>query len=261
LAQIEARITAALANQRELLTAFANHGDPYSDFASVIYGIRVSKGDPATKRQRFVGKTCILGLGFGMSGDKLQQTLSGGKERVDIPLEEAKRIVHLYRNTYREIPRLWKRMDACAGYMIENRGSRPVAGMPLTVEHEKILLPNGMQLNYPSLHRSPSNDTVFRKFITGGAVADAKVWGGMLTENVVQALARIILSDTELRLARHGLEAALQVHDELIYVVPDRSVEGVKRAIEKVATAPVPFLPGLPIECEIGVGQSYGGAK
>jgi DNA polymerase I-like protein with 3'-5' exonuclease and polymerase domains len=78
---------------------------------------------------------------------------------------------------------------------------------------------------------------------------------------VVQALARIVISNAELELAKFGIFAALQVHDELVYVVPEKHVAIYTKAIEKALTARVPWMPNLPVACEIKAGESYGQCK
>jgi DNA polymerase len=87
------------------------------------------------------------------------------------------------------------------------------------------------------------------------------LWGGTLCENIVQALARIVLARAEIRLAKAGLTAVMQVHDELVFVVPEHTVPTVTDVIRRVLTAPVPWMPGLPLACTIEAGDSYGGAK
>ena len=87
------------------------------------------------------------------------------------------------------------------------------------------------------------------------------VWGGAITENIVQALAKIVIQMVELRLARKGLHSALQVHDELIYAVRDYHVDAVCNALGISMRAPVPFMVNLPVECEIAVGDNYAEAK
>jgi DNA polymerase I-like protein with 3'-5' exonuclease and polymerase domains len=91
--------------------------------------------------------------------------------------------------------------------------------------------------------------------------AGQNIWGGAFTENIAQALARIILTRAELTLARCGLPAALQVHDELVFKVPTAITKKVIGAIAKVMTRKVDFLPDLPIAVEIHDGPTYGDAK
>lgn len=258
LSQIEARITAVLAEQWDLVSQFLGGSTPYAAFASDIYQKPVSKHDPGTATEYFVGKTCILGLGFGMSADKLRLTLSGFG--VEISAEECERIVSLYRRKYSKIPKLWRRMDSVLETAVSIGELNAFPMGPITIKQRMLVLPNGMPLHYPKLRKTGSGFQ-FEAFVAPDHPYWKPIWGGGLTENVVQALARLIISRAEVRLARMGLRAVLQVHDELVYVVPEDKVAAVKTALDMALSDPVPWLPGLPIACEVGTGKSYGQAK
>jgi DNA polymerase len=126
---------------------------------------------------------------------------------------------------------------------------------PIKVLLGQILLPNGMFLTYPEL----TNAAGRYKYKFGNEWRD--IYGGKLTENVVQALARIVMTTAELRLARAGVKAALSVHDELVFVIKKDQVNRFVPALRKALTAKVPWMPELPVNCEIGVGDNYGDAK
>ncbi len=204
-----------------------------------------------------IASNCILGLGFGMSAPKLQLTLAG--YGVDLSIEECTRIVKLYRSKYSCIPALWRQMDII-NHTMTTIGTGQFSFGCLTVEKNRICLPNGMAINYPELRREADKSFSYLGW-QGKASFRKFLWGGATTENVVQALARIIIARAEVRLAKAGLKSVLQVHDELVYVVPDAAVERVKLAVNKVLTDPVPWMPRLPIACSVGTGKSYGQAK
>lgn len=262
LSQIEARIVAMLAYQWDLLAGFRANADVYSEFATLCYGYPVDKiNNPI---ERFVGKTCILGLGYGMGAAKLFFTLMSSAAKYGIPLactlEDCQRWVKIYREQYRAVPKLWRQMERLLKHMCEPRSN--VQWQMLLLNPGKCVLPNGMDLVYPGITLDNMNDVHYLSFVGKGKNhVRAKLWGGAFLENVCQALAQIIIKRAELRLAKHGLYAALQVHDELVYVVEDSKVDRVKRVLTKVLTDPVPWLPQLPLACEVGVGQSYGDAK
>lgn len=257
LSQIEARIVATLAGCYSLVRQFKNKEDTYGSFASRIYQRPINKkNDPV---ERFVGKTCILGLGYGMGWVKffLQMTLAKVK---GMSPEQAKRIVYLYRDTYKEIPQLWRMLEQYLGKCIDPKALFTFG--PLTFLHERIMLPNGMPLIYPGLKPELGGGAL--EFISKRSKEEGitnKLWGGAITENIVQALARIVISRAELRLARAGLRAALQVHDELVYCVPEKHAEKCKKAIKLALRMPVDFLPNLPVDCEVGVGKTYAECK
>lgn len=276
LSNIEARLVATLAGQHDLVRAFAEGRDIYSEFASRVYGYPVNKKDHPV--ERFVGKTCILGLGYGMGWRKF--LLKMRQEGINMSEAEAQRIVRLYRETYPKIPQLWRYFEQCAAQYVTVKGAMfpsPVAD--LIFAYERIILPNGMPIIYPSLTRTGDGLKFRSRYATqnltpedvrglagiapqpGDTAAGQNIWGGAFTENIAQALARIILTRAELSLAKAGLQAALQVHDELVYRVPTKIVPQVKQAIAKVMTREVDFLPDLPIAVEIHDGPSYGDAK
>lgn len=255
LSQIEARIVATLAGCYDLVRQFASKQDTYGIFATRIYGRPIDKKkDPI---ERFVGKTCILGLGYGMGPAKFLLQMLLAKVKGMTP-EQAKRIVYLYRETYKEIPLLWSSLEQYLSKCVDPQALFTFG--PLTLLHERIVLPNGMPLIYPGL-KGDGDQLQFTSKRAKDEGTTNKLWGGVITENVVQALARIVISRAELRLARAGLRAALQVHDELVYCVPEKHAEKVKRAIEIALRMPVDFLPRLPVDCEVGIGKTYAECK
>ena len=103
LSQIEARMVAALSGQDDLLQVFREGGDPYCYFASEVFGRKITKVDTL---ERFMGKTAILGLGYGMGVEKFQASVKRLGD-IDITLKEAKRIVYAYRDKFSKIPDAW----------------------------------------------------------------------------------------------------------------------------------------------------------
>lgn len=255
---IEARIVAVLAGQADLVEGFRDGRDIYSEFATKIYGYEVNKVD--NPKERFVGKTCILGLGYGMGHAKFH--LKVLQEGIAMDTREAARVVQLYRSTYHRIPLLWRWLESMAHTYMLKKGAMYPHG-PFIFCNERIILPNGMPLIYPGLRWSGGGFTFDSRFVTSqdGEPVGRKIWGGMYLENVSQALARIIASRAELKLAHMNLPTALQVHDELVWVVPTAVVDKVKTAVALVMTQPVDFLPALPVAVEVKHGPTYGDAK
>lgn len=211
---------------------------------------------------------CILGLGYGMGWRKFY--LKMAQEGILMTEQEAKRIVYLYRATYPCIPQLWRDMDYAAQTFLTDRTAMyPWRG--LIFAHERIILPNGMPIVYPGIVKTPHGIGFRGRFakaaslgpqLAGEEYADlTNVWGGAFTENVAQALARIILTRAELKLAQMGIVAALQVHDELVFHVPTVLVDRVKKVIAEVMCEEVPWMPDLPVAVEVHHGATYGDAK
>jgi DNA polymerase len=269
LSNIEARIVATLSGQTDLVEGFRRGEDIYARFAAQIYGTPVHKD--THPGERFIGKTCILGLGFGMGWKKFHLKMI--QEGIIMSPEEAKRIVYLYRNTYAKIPGLWRDFDyAARKFMTDRQAMYPWRG--LIFAHERIILPNGMPILYPGIRFTNSGGIGFRSRFAKESMADTaadgisapaahlnNVWGGAFTENVAQALARIILTRAELKLAKMGIVSVLNVHDELVWIIPTILVSRVKKVIAEVMTEQVDFLPDLPVAVEIHDGFTYGSAK
>jgi len=263
--QIEARMLAHVAGQHDLVQAFREGRDVYSEFAALVYGIAVAQ---VTKEQRFVGKTCILGLGYGMGFIKFTDTLKQGG--VDIHEGEAKRIVYLYRDKHPMIVALWTRCDNVLSDMIA--GQQGVIGGFIGYGPEGIELPNGMLLKYNALRSDEdgfeyiSDARAFRKFIETKVsgkretIAWANIYGGKVTENLIQALARIVITDQMTAVGQH-YHVVFQVHDEIIISTSSEGADAAQQVVEEIMSTPPSWATTLPIACESAVGDNYGECK
>lgn len=256
--QIEARIAAWYCGQDDMVHAFANKEDIYSSFASTVFGYPVNKKEHPS--ERFIGKTGILGLQYGLGWMKFQKTValqSKAQVGTEIMLtdEEAARVVALYRSTYNRVPAKWRFLDQMIARM--SAGTDLEDG-PLQFMKEKILLPSGLYLYYHDLRNEP--DTGNWRFTYGGN--PKFLYGGKLLENIIQALARICVMDAAVRVRRkYGFELALQVHDELVYVVDEADAPGVVEAVIAEMRTPPTWGLDIPLDAEGGIGYSYGDAK
>jgi DNA polymerase len=253
--QIEARLVAWLTGCQKLVDQFARGEDVYSSFASSVYNYPVSKEN---KRERFLGKQSILGLGYGMGADRFENTiriLSNGEVVVDA--REALRVVNFYRAEFPEIPAAWKFLDG----MLYRMADKTFAGQnwgPVRFEYQRIVLPNGLSICYDKLERNTEGDWTY-------FYGKEQRWtfGGSMLENIVQALARIIVMDAAIRmkgaLARldRSLRLALQVHDELVYIVPEDLVVVVKQLLLTHLRWRPSWAAALPLDAEVGCGPNY----
>lgn len=252
LSQIEARATAYFAKESKLLARWDAGDDVYKWFASsALYN---KPEDQIAKEERFVAKTCILGMGYGVGAKKFHTVMKAAG--IDMTEAEAKRTVNTYRNTFASIPRLWEHLDIAMQYMIDNK-RYSISPIPVVFGNKFIGLPNGMRLVYPEMHNARVAGEFKERVTYMSHRGERSLWGGALLENIVQAVTRIVLTDAELFLARKGYPAALSVHDELVYVVREDLAEKFATVLERVLTRPVPFLPGLPIAAEVHYGPSY----
>lgn len=270
--QIEARIVAYLAGERWLVEAFRQGRDVYSEFASTVYDREVTKSD---QTERHVGKTAILGLGYNMGAARFQDTLTFGPVPVNVTIGEAERIVRLYRSRNSNIVKFWK---ACGAALAGMAGKQTGMITPmLAYDADGITLPNQLRIQYPALtggqgdrgtsYTYINNPRAYRVYIRNRVrgnnpepVPTRHIYGGMVTENVTQALARIVVTEQLVEIGQH-YPVALQVHDEVVCVVPDSEVDACRAMMERVMSTPPKWAPDLPVACEAGVGQNYGEAK
>ena len=255
--QIEARTLAWLAGQNDLVEAFDRGEDVYCIMATAIYGRTITKKDAA---ERFVGKTTILGAGYGMGAAKFQAQLANFK--VDVSLEEAKHIIDTYRRTYPKIPELWKNANTMLGAIIGDQYTELGRDGILKVEGCKgIRLPNGLYLRYPNLRWMTREEDGKPEFVydtkRGKATIPNRIYGGKVVENVCQALARIVIGDQMLMVAKK-YRVVMTVHDAVACVVPKNEATTAQEYVEMCMRVRPSWAPELPLNCESGYGKSYG---
>lgn len=255
--QIEARTLAWLAGQDDLVDAFERGEDVYKIMASAIYGKAI---EDITKDERFVGKTTILGAGYGMGATKFKAQLKNFG--VEVTLEEAQRIINTYRNTYPKITNLWKAaaniLPAIIGEQTTEFGRNGI----LKVDgSEGILLPNGLRLKYPNLHWTTNKEDGKPEFVydtkRGKAIIPSRIYGGKIIENVCQALARIVIGEQMLMIAKK-YRVVMTVHDAVACIAPTTEAETAKEYVELCMRLRPSWAPELPLNCEAGYGKSYG---
>jgi len=250
--QIEARVLAWFAGQDDLTEAFRNKEDVYVKMAARIYDI---PEDQVSKQQRFVGKTTILGAGYGMGAVKFQAQLK--TFGTDIELDEARRIISIYRDTNWRISHVWRE----AQNMIVNmeRGDIVQFGkegvVEVTESPDGVLLPSNLIMRYDDLQGEQNERGVEYTYRTRRG--RTRIYGGKVIENVCQALARCIIGEQMLLIARR-YRAVLTVHDSVIGCVPIDEAEEAKQYIEKCMKYVPKWAKGLPLDCESGVAKAYG---
>jgi DNA polymerase len=254
--QIEARTLAWLAEQNDLVDAFDRGEDVYKIMASAIYGKDVTE---ITKDERFVGKTTILGCGYGMGAKKFQAQLKNFNVAID--LVEATRIIDTYRATYPKIVELWKSAASALKAILQNQQTTLGRDGVLKVEGVKgILLPNTLYLRYPNLRKLQDDDgEVELVYDTkkGKAVIPTRIYGGKVIENVCQALARIVIGEQMLLVAKK-YRVVMTVHDAIACIVPTEQVETALEYVEMCMRTRPNWGMDLPLNCEAGYGTDYG---
>jgi DNA polymerase I-like protein with 3'-5' exonuclease and polymerase domains len=255
--QIEARTLAWLAGQDDLVAAFDAGEDVYKIMASSIYNVPVEE---VADGQRFVGKTTILGCGYGMGAAKFKAQLK--TFGVDMELDECKRIIEVYREAYAQIPKLWRQAGSALDAMASNQTAPLGRDGVLTVcGADGIKLPNGLSIKYPNLRtvRTPEGKTeMVYDQKKGKAVIPNRIYGGKAVENICQALARIVIGEQMLMVARR-YRVVMTVHDAVGALAPASSRDEARAFVEQCMRIRPKWATALPLNCESKMGPSYGG--
>lgn len=264
LGQIEARLTAWLCRADVLFKAFAEGKDPYALLASNIFQMDV---DPKVhKLERFIGKSGVLGLGFGAAAPKFYTMvvrMARGMNMDITPLNWSLKLAEKAVNTYRlvnaPIPAMWEILD----HHLENAWAGragPVRVGPVEIGYRYgygyVRGPNGLEMRYDKPDVSKRFNFTYEH---GGR--RHKIYGAKFLENIIQFLARIIVMDAAVRLSKRGLIFALQAHDELAFPVPSADVDRSKQIVHEEMTRRPSWALDLPLIADVNHGPSYGDAK
>jgi len=247
-AQIEARMLAWLSGQNDLVEQFTVGEDVYRLMASAIYSKDVSD---ITKDERFIGKTVVLGCGYGMGAEKFKNMLS--LQKVSMDKSEAERIISIYREKNFKIKQLWGQGQNALRFILQKRNAPIGQHNVVSVMNGGLLLPSGITMRYTNL-RNDKDD---------GFMYDARknevvrIYGGKVIENIVQALARIVIGHQMLKIAER-YKVVLTVHDAVACIAPETEVLEAKRYVEECMRSAPEWAVGLPLNCESGYGRSYG---
>lgn len=295
-AQIEARMLSWFAGHTPLVEAFAQKRDVYSELASEIYRRHVDrKKNPEDEEAGNVGKTATLGLGYSMGPYKFADALLKGPmgappvqfrieharamgvdveafarndrkmKRVTemvsrLPLQDlvvhvavSDHVVRVYRENNPAIPKLWRDCeDKLLPWMLE--GEEVQLG-PIRTTYHGFILPNGLKIHYRGLHETEDGYA----YIGGkGGKQLVRLYGGILTENIIQAIARCVIAE---QMTALPYKVVTTSHDEIVLVTPAEEAEkALAHTLRVMKTAPA-WAPGLPLSAEGGFADSYGLAK
>ena len=251
-AQIEARVLAWLAGQEDLIESFAKGEDVYIKMASKIYG---KPEDEINKEERFVGKTTILGAGYGMGAVKFQAQLK--TFGTDMGLDEARRVISIYRNANDNISQLWRDAQTMLTHLsrgdIFNFGREGV--LEVVPAATAIQLPSNLLMRYDDLAAEQTEKGYQYTYKTRRG--RNYIYGGKVVENVCQAIARCIIGYQMLEIAKK-YSVVLTVHDSIACCVPENDVTVAQGYIEQCMRQIPDWAEDLPIDCKSGVGKSYG---
>lgn len=260
LSQIECRVLNYLAGQDDVIEKFRNGVDPYIGIASLAYGFEVTK---AHVTERGTGKQLELSCGYQAGAATIQSTARLGiyGPPVTIDLATALTWRDLYRNTHQDVVAYW----SVAGRMIARiAGGEPLEWGPMLIKDKKVFGPGGTFLNYTTLEfkqpdeqdiKDGQRDGYWRIKTRNGW---SKLYSGRLVENVVQWLARIIMSQAMIRIRRLGYHILNTTHDEILVLIP---IDGNQERHLEVCMAEMKrtpaWLPNLPLDCEGSLSERY----
>ena len=249
---IEARVLAWLAGEEWVLEVFRGHGKIYEATAAQMYGVpieEITKTDP--RRQK--GKIAVLALGYQGAVGALESMAKN--YHMSLSKEDMATIVEDWRNANPHIVKLWTKLEKAAQRCVSTGVPQQTAGLTFKMQNKTmtVQLPSGRLLSY--FHMTAGVNRWGRpslKFL--GVDPDTKKWGwietygGKLTENVIQAIARDCLAHTLLALDRNGYPTVFHVHDEVVCEVPkEEGPEALKR-IQKIFADVPDWAEGLPLK-------------
>lgn len=282
-AQIEARVLAWIAGEDQLVTGFANGEDVYSTFASRLFGGEVRKprkDDPDSVKKlltvrRGFGKDAILGSGYGMGAKKFySRCLQNSDLR---PLFDSGEytysfidsLIKTYRNTYTRIPQFWNLVEKCFKHVVkfkqecvcilsDNTIERRTGWEPnltkavLTFWNDNntvnMQLPSGRVMYYRHCRINSDNELVWHW---------GHLWGGTITENVVQAIARDLLFFWIFECEKRGIPIVAHTHDEILGVVPKQHAEIQLKIVERIMSTGPRWAKGIPLAVEGFISERY----
>ena len=299
LSQIEPRVLAWLSDYEDMLDIFRAGGDPYAAFGAQMFNIHgLTKDSHPDLRQS--AKSALLGCGYGLgwasfasqllvgflgappvrySRDFARQLGVGSEyaqafvklndidaKMLEIPhtcstedllnhVLAAKAIIDTYRSTAYPVVAFWSLCETALHRALV-KGEELVYKC-ITFRKGEIELPNGMKLLYPDL-RYVKDDKGRSQAVYGPHAT--KLYAGKITNNITQALARIVMTDGMLRVAKK-YPIAGTVHDELIAVVPDDEVVDAKTWVLAQMTMEPSYMQGIPLSADGGAHRRYGLAK
>lgn len=264
-AAIEARGVAWISGQEDLLNDFHSNGKIYEKQAAFTYGKDISEiGKDSV--ERFVGKTLVLACGYGMGAKKFQMTCAGAK--VDLSLDFCERAVKSYREKNNKIVSQWYAQERAAMLAVQTGRmiKEGVVTWGMNGDFLYCKLPSGRCLAYfrPSIREGQTSwgETKQQLYITGEKVIETrKVWaefgiyGGLIVENIVQAICRDLVAEGMKAVTKAGYEIIMHSHDELISEAPEGF--GTIEEYERLMCSVPSWAKGFPVKAEGWVGQRY----
>ncbi len=253
-AQIECRLVNWQAGQEDVLDKFRNKEDIYSQLASMFYGEHVDKSKP---EKRGTGKQIELSCGFRAGADSIKETAKRGTYGPSVLLTDAQALAarDLYRSTHPRVVELWKYADKIVLPALLAGGHDFMWG-PLRVCGKRIYAPNGAALDYSNLHYGDIGGKYGPEFYTIARKGPKHMHGGILVQNIVELMSRMLLSGSMLQVAKY-YKVVNCTHDELVYLAPEaQGAEALAFGLQVMKTPPA-WCQGIPLDAEGGYAVRY----
>lgn len=296
LSAIEARVLAWVAGQENVVEAFRNGVDVYCQDASMLYGRTITKEDKFPRQLGKLARLAcgyglytktfqervrvgILGLPGMLLGDDIASALGVSGEnflltrtkmvRATQPrnisedvhathVASCDKIITSFRDGNKQIVDFWSICQRSLELMLAKRTGRIGKNGIVEVLPEGFRLPNGFVLQYVDLQADRNKRrTEYTALKDRQKGERRKVYGGMLTENIVQALSRIIMTDAMIKMKELGMRVVHTVHDEVLVVARETEADDVLKEMEKVMGAAPDYALDLPLASEGGYARRY----
>jgi DNA polymerase bacteriophage-type len=252
--QIECRLLNFCAGQWDKVQEFRSGADPYVGVASAFYKKSINKKDHPLERQ--LGKIVELQAGYGSGGNKIRSTVrvkSFGK--IILTPAEGVEARDAYRSTHPQVVIYWRQAE---NYLSDMGRFRSGDWGPFRIRCDaakgtrRIILPNGIELKYDTLEFYSDPDDGDRYWRLKTRKGWVKLYGAKLVENIIQALARVVVSQAMLRLKKLGYRTKNTKHDSLWLLIPkDGRLDKHKETILREMSRELPWLPGCPLAAEL----------
>lgn len=253
---IEARVVAWMADEKWRQDVFANGGDIYCMSATQMFGVPVEKhGQNSHLRKK--GKVAELACGYGGGVGALRKM---GGEQMGLTEKEMDDIVRKWRRSSPHVVKLWRELGDAAIEAIDTR-LRVKCRHGVSFKYSKgilfMQLPSGRSLAYVQPRFDGRELTYMGMNQTTRKWERTKTWGGKLTENLIQAIARDCLAESMTKIQKAGYHIVMHVHDEVIVEVPADNAEGHLKRIEDLMGEPIEWAPGLLLTADGFTSEYY----
>lgn len=253
---IEARVVAWMADEKWRQDLFAKGGDIYCMSATQMFGVPVEKhGQNSHLRKK--GKVAELACGYGGGVGALRKM---GGEQMGLSEKEMDNIVKKWRRSSPHVVKLWRELGDAAIEAIDTR-LRVKCRHGVSFKYAKgilfMTLPSGRSLAYVQPRFDGRELTYMGMNQTTRKWERTKTWGGKLTENLIQAIARDCLAVSMAKIQQAGYHIVMHVHDEVIVEVPSEDAEEHLKRIEELMGEPIEWASGLLLTADGFTSEYY----